>query len=158
MAYDSFLSSGPLIKIKPLPALLSQLQSKIVNFPWAELRAQETRMRELISLVKQIEHYLTISKSLNHKLPGQPDLIERLLVKESAPLIFQREREEVRQLFLERDGDFAFSSPECREFILRTVATNPHPSSRNIVHRLYARLTDDEFRVAEGFAFDVMYY
>lgn len=73
-------------------------------------------------------------------------------------MVLQQEREEVKQLFLDRDGDFAFSSPESREFILRTVTPNPHPSSRSVVHRLYALLTENEFRVAEAFSFDVEYY
>lgn len=38
LAYDSFLSCGASIKLKPLPSLLSQLQAKIVQFPWGDLR------------------------------------------------------------------------------------------------------------------------
>ena len=92
------------------------------------------------------------------QIPGEFELIERLLERDSTILTFDKERELLRQLFLNRDGDFAFSSAESREFILRTTTPNPHPSSRNLVHRLYAQLTENQFRVAEAFSFDMMYF
>jgi len=95
---------------------------------------------------------------LNYQLPDHPELVERLVQKESTILVLQAERDTVKELFLDKDGDFAFSSPDSREFILRTIANHPLPSSRPLIHRLYAILTGSEFRVGEALCFDTMYY
>lgn len=102
--------------------------------------------------------------------------MERLLLKDSTILILQAERDVVQDLFQSQGVLFMFlyfffsffskhlsidnetTSPDSREFILRTLAPNPNPSSRNLTHRLYALLAKNEFRVIESFSFDVLYF
>jgi len=158
MAYDGFLCCGPLVELGPILTLLKKFHEKIVNYPWKDFKMYINELTDLIRLSREIETLLTIATSLHHKLPDQMELIERLLSKDQTILLLKKEREVVEELFREREGDFAFSNPNSREFILRTWTPNPHASSRNLIHRLYALLSHNEFRVAEAFSFDVLYF
>jgi len=51
-----------------------------------------------------------------------------------------------------------FSDPPLREYVLRAISPQPTPGSRVLPHRLYARISEQEFRLAEAYSHDTLFF
>ena len=63
----------------------------------------------------------------------------------------QEQRQDLLKLFLEDDQ---MPSPEVQEYVLRTVAPQPRPSARPGAHRLYAKISENEFIINGAYSYD----
>ncbi|KAL2915872.1 hypothetical protein HK105_204573 [Polyrhizophydium stewartii] len=113
----------------------------------------------LLDEIRQIERDIALSTSLLRKLPGQTELVSRL-VRNQNTAVRDSERDGVFALFSDDDGSFPF--PHAREYILQALRVPRHGSQQHPQHqpramhaRMYALLMDGEFRLVESMSTDV---
>lgn len=115
-------------------------------------------MNALVAALRDAEQTAAYAASLAAQLPGQSRVVEQLLAGRGAVELDDAERAAVEDLFIATAGTMALAYPETREFVLTVTAPRPHCTSRAVPQRIYAHLSQDEFRMAEALAEDALFF
>lgn len=152
MIYNSLVCL-PAAKLPTVRRALAELHGFLEKVEPEEIKAEEREA--LYSRVYKVENLLARAMSLLAKLEDQDALVDGLLSEAEVDLREESQREVALHLFSTDDEIAGLYEPDAREFILR--CTTPRPlagGSRTVGHRLYALLTDSEFRVATAISAD----
>jgi len=92
--------------------------------------------------------------SLFQHLPKQDQLVADLLANNGGEIsiVDKEEVNAISKLFSDNRGKLPI--PEAREYVIRALVPRPFESSQPVVHRMYALVTDSEFRVATAISTD----
>ncbi|OAJ40140.1 hypothetical protein BDEG_23905 [Batrachochytrium dendrobatidis JEL423] len=157
IVYDS-LSKHPIASAIPfICQSVDKIGQQIATIRWCDIGPDACdSLNEIISEIRQTEVYIYQCVSLLCKLPGQYELVNRLVQSQQADVV-GHERDSVFKLFgNDENGSFPF--PYAREFILQSVKLPKHTpysqssallKGKGIYARLFALLMDSEFRLVE---------
>lgn len=121
--------------------------------------AELGRVAVAVDKVAVAEHAGLIATSVFTKLPpveGLGHVVDKLACGEYADVIQERERELISRMAGLDDGGWrSMLLPEYREFVLRGM-TGEDDAAHDMTDRMYARLSQDKFRVAFRLGLDYM--
>ncbi|ORX59565.1 hypothetical protein DM01DRAFT_1333029 [Hesseltinella vesiculosa] len=143
IVYDTLLSHPVVKYVRSVVVGVQQLGQELCNYPWDALRNGQCVFDAIIAKIKKEELLLCNAISLLRKLPGQNDLVDRLLKESQVRVQEGDERATVFQLF-KNDYD-VISSPSCKEYVFYLDAGVDCP----LPQRFYALLKDNEARFTE---------
>jgi len=139
---------------EPMQAEVARIRMAAAGMGTGSIEEDLQRLDTVLHRIGAVETMLGTAESLLSRLGTEIDIevIARLAVGESVPLLGDTQREAIRHLFFGDDEGAA--TVDAREFVLRLVTRFPAKSSRPGLNRMYAHVSDSDFTVAGMFTED----
>ncbi|KAI8062612.1 Rab3 GTPase-activating protein catalytic subunit-domain-containing protein [Gongronella butleri] len=152
IVYDTLVSHPIVKRIRSVANGMQQLSQELIHYPWDALRNGQCVFDGVITMIKREELVLCNAISLLRKLPGQYDLVDRLLNQPQTKVQEGDERATVFQLF--RNDEYGtIGKPSSKEFVFYLDAG----ADCLLPQRLYVLEKDNETRFCDMYSLDGRY-